>query len=230
MLNSRRAEVVQFMKPAASGTETILHLCCRFYPPCDILRAIYECNPQAVDQVDETGRFPIHVACFGGASLKVIEFLIEKTSQLAATAQDATGKTTLHLTCEYYVWNYNPLWKKARDISAEDAVIDVVKMLCDQYPDMVNIDDDEGRVAIETAIEFESSIKVIKAIQKASAKDWRIRRDRQLSHSDVKEEFQFEMSSKRRILGHLLVTDISDATLETATTASQGTDVYVTHP
>lgn len=223
MLNSRRPEVVDFLK-TASCTETILHLCCRFYPPIDILRAVYECNPSAVAERNETGRFPIHVACIGGASLKVIEFLIKKTSNLVATAQDVTGKTPLHLACEYYVYKYNPLWKKTRDVSAENAVIDVVKMLCAQYPDMVNIEDNEGRVAIETAIEFECSIKVIKAIQKASEKDWRIRRGRQLCHSDVKKEFQFEINSKRRILEQEFIANYSQETNGTSMSQSS-TDI-----
>ena len=200
MLSTGLNDVVEYVKADSTSDapeESILHWCCRFHPPLDVLQVFYECDPQAADQADQAGRFAIHTACRFGASCNAIEFLIKMTNVAALKAQDKTGKTPLHLTCEHFMRNYDPLLNRDEGISAEEAFIDIVRMLCLDAPDVVNIEDDEDQTALEIAIESGAPLKVVKRLQKTSEKDWRARRGGPGSHADMQKQFQIQTDSKR---------------------------------
>lgn len=199
-------EVIDFMKKTESGSigtsapETMMHLCCRYHPPLDVIHAIYDCHPEAILKADEMGRFPIHTACRCGASLYVVCFLIEYSSEAIMTAQDRRGKTPLHLCSQHYLQLYDPLLGGAGNISGYDAILEVVKRLCAKAPDVINMEDDEEQTALEIAIEVGAPLKVVKKLQKLSEKDWKARRGLQHSHDDMRQHFYSQMDNKRKIL------------------------------
>lgn len=204
VLGSQNFDDSDFTRTHDNDRETTLHQCCRFQAPLCVVCAIYRLNPQAVDRPDHNGRFPIHQACYFGAKIEVIEFLIKVSSELTVTAQDKAGKTPLHLTCEHYQCKCGPQWEDSQCVG-------VVKMLCEKAPDIINIEDDEGRTAIEMAIEFALPFKVVRTLQRASAADWRARRRLQRSHEEMQNDFKLQMSCRR-----LLTSDdsFSDLTFE----------------
>ena len=190
VVGSQRSDGDWLATTTENAQDTMLHMCCRFQPPLCVICAIYRLNPLALEQADENGRFPIHLACFHGAKFEVIEFLVRVSSELAVEAQDRTGKTPLHLICEHYHYKRHPQWEDWQGSR-------VVKMLCGKAPDIINIEDDEGRTAVEMVIDFLVPFKVVKTLQKASAADWKARRQGQQSHEVMQNDFKRQTSDRR---------------------------------
>jgi hypothetical protein len=177
----------------------IVHLCCRNQAPLRVYRALYKCRPQSFEKFDRNGRFPIHEALKSGATSDVIHFLIENTSMLGASAQDKAGKTPLHILCEYYIWLYRPLLD-ANENLWEETLLDILHRLCEKDRSTVNVEDDEGRTAIEIALENGAPYEFIRTLQRTSAGEWRSRRDFKLSHDDMQELYLRQVETKRRLL------------------------------
>mmetsp|Transcript_4095 Transcript_4095/g.4745 ORF Transcript_4095/g.4745 Transcript_4095/m.4745 type:complete len:299 (-) Transcript_4095:216-1112(-) len=174
LFSDQREEVIEHVSSwLGTDAENLLHRVCRFHPPEDILRMLYACNPKSIQQPDGQGQYPIHKACQYGASLRVILFLL-KSCRLAASAQDESGKTPLHLLSEYYPQNYD--LDDPEEIPVTVAMVEIVKILCLAAPDIVNLEDKDGESALEIALECNAPLKVIKELQRASEKDWKLRR------------------------------------------------------
>ena len=199
-----------FTTAPGNAHETTLHICCQFQAPFYVICAIYRLYPQAVDHADEHGRFPIHIACCFGAEFEVIEFLIQVSSEQTVAAQDRIGRTPLHLTCEHYHY------KRDSQLECSQGV-GVVKMLCGKAPNIINIEDDDGRTAVEMAIEYVVPFKVVRALQKISAADWKARREGQESHEGMRNEFK-RLTSSRRLLLEREFTSESSSTPKTPRT------------
>jgi hypothetical protein len=198
----------------APPKETILHLCCRFHPPLDILFGFYECNPKALFTADQWGRFPIHTACRCGASFDIIALFLMKVGKGLLTAQDKTGKTPLHLMCEYFMHEYDPMLGDADGIPPQDAMVEIIRRMYATSPSIVNIEDDEGSTALEIAIECDAPLMVVKKLQKASERDLKARRYGQESHEHMRDQFQKEVSSKREMLEEDTTTLLQKAVLD----------------
>mmetsp|Transcript_2562 Transcript_2562/g.3622 ORF Transcript_2562/g.3622 Transcript_2562/m.3622 type:complete len:298 (+) Transcript_2562:164-1057(+) len=204
-----RQDAVQFI--SEKSQEPVLHLVCRYHPPIDIVRLLYHAFPNAICIANAVGRYPIHLACRCGASPTVIQFLIKK-NQLVASLQDSTGRTPLHITCEFYSRTYDPMLEGSKSLSPEEAITEVVLVLCEVAPGSVNLEDREDRSPTEAAIEFGAPLKVVKKIQKTSEKDWKSRRrlseeDEKRSHAFIQLEIKKQVEEKQeRLREHLLAT------------------------
>jgi ankyrin repeat protein len=214
----------------APPKETIMHLCCRFYPPLDILFGLYECNPKALFTADQWGQFPLHTACRCGASFDIIALFLMKESKDLLTAQDKIGKTPLHLMCEYFMQSYDPMLGDADGISPQDAMLEIIQRMYAASTSIVNIEDDEGSTALEIAIECGAPLTVVKKLQKASERDWKARRFGQESHEQMRNQFQKQLSSKREMLEEDTSALLQQAVLALSMSDKQVDDSSEEHP
>lgn len=214
LLSFQRENIVEYTDSWSSDDgETLLHWVCRFHPPLDILESIYVCSPKCIQQVDKLGRYPIHTACKYGASMIIIAFLL-KSCKLTASAQDEMGKTPLHLVAQYYFDNYA---ESSPDyIPAEKAMVEVVKILCLAAKNIVNLEDHNDMSALEIALEYSVPLKVLKAIQRASEKDWKARQSVYPCHDMIRCDMMKRQENSKRRLEH----DTFDVTTAVATMAA----------
>ncbi|MGE3955025.1 MAG: ankyrin repeat domain-containing protein [Parachlamydiales bacterium] len=87
-----------------SEKKTILHLACE-YGPASIVKLLLEkgCIPQ-LSQQDDSGRLPLHYACYGVETPDVVELLIEIFKQgqgVSLSPLDGIKKTPLHLALHH---------------------------------------------------------------------------------------------------------------------------------
>jgi len=90
---------------------------------------------ELLGKADRYGSYPLHLACFGGASLDVIKYLVEeadgdKGKELLGKA-DNTGKYPLHWACQCH------------------APLDLIKYLIQMNPDPLQYKDDSGLSALD---------------------------------------------------------------------------------
>ena len=43
--------------------ESLLHYCCRFHPPINVVMKLYELCPKVLCEANKSGKFPLHLAC-----------------------------------------------------------------------------------------------------------------------------------------------------------------------
>lgn len=148
--------------------ELLVHLVCRFRAPTCVVRLMAETYPESLKSSDALGRFPIHIACAWGASTETIEFLICQDS-VAASIQDNEGKAPIHHLCQSFQLNYQDTSR----MSTGEAMLSIINMLKAVAPNTFNLEDNEEANAIEYAIESDTNIKIIRAIQRACRDTWR---------------------------------------------------------
>jgi ankyrin repeat protein len=199
LCGSRRDDINSVILDMESNGLAIVHLCCQNQAPLRVFQALYKCQPHSFEWIDRNGRFPIHEALNSGATPDVIHFLIENTSILGASAQDRVGKTPLHYLCECYIWLYRPL-QSINEKLWEDTLIDMLHRLCEKDRSTVNVEDDEGRTAIEIAIENGAPYQFVRILQRTSAGEWRSRRQFKMSHNDMQELYLRQVETRRRFL------------------------------
>mmetsp|Transcript_9956 Transcript_9956/g.16672 ORF Transcript_9956/g.16672 Transcript_9956/m.16672 type:complete len:274 (-) Transcript_9956:165-986(-) len=161
---------------SCSASQTMLHYVCRFHPPMDVVMMLYKAYPQAICLKDKKGRYPLHMACRSGASPSVIRFLCAKNPH-ALSLPDRSGSTPLHYVCQSYERQYDPTLELDPDLPPEDALVQVVDMICKIAPESLNIEDNEDRNAVEIAIECEIPWDAVQTLQKTSEKDWKVRQE-----------------------------------------------------
>jgi len=76
--------------------DTLLHMVCRFHPPANTVRKLFQNVSNLVTQVNNDGQLPLHVAAACGASYKVVKLLFDQHVD-AALETDLKGNTPLHL-------------------------------------------------------------------------------------------------------------------------------------
>jgi ankyrin repeat protein len=127
---------------------------------------------EAIHFSDHLGRLPLHYACQHCASPHIVSFLLHTDPSLACQ-QDITGKTPLHLACQYYVRSYCPYLQLKSSLSADDAAMAVIHEICESIPSAVNVEDVEGRTALEYAIEAGLPFNLVRKLQKTSVYIWK---------------------------------------------------------
>lgn len=176
----------------------IVHYACRFNPPRTIIRHLLLLYPKGVLLADKMGRLPLHYASKWGSSYRLIDYLIEKDPSSAAV-KDSLGKTPLILICENYSTSND--FNLRNDLSHEDNMVEATKALVDAAPDAVNIEDNDCTTALEYAIASDSPLDAVKAIQKASERDWKERRKLCMpgeTHLSIEEKLILEQKQKQR--------------------------------
>lgn len=163
--------------------DLLVHFVCRFQAPTSIVRVVAKTYRESLQCADALGRFPIHIACAWGASPETIEFLIKKYP-VAASIQDHEGKAPIHHLCQSFVLNY----QDTSLMSVKESMMSIVNMLKAAAHKSFNLEDDDEMNAIEYAIESNTDIKVIKAIQRACRDDWRERKEETDAPHDALQE------------------------------------------
>lgn len=84
---------------------TTLHMTCSLQPTYEIISALYQKYPDAIQMVDGQGRLPLHVAVMHGADVSILQALVsyypESVSQV-----DGRGQLPLHYLL---LWHTTPL-------------------------------------------------------------------------------------------------------------------------
>ena len=114
------------------------------------------------------GRHPLHIACAWGNSPETIKFLVNSYPD-AAMIQDADGKCAIHHLCHTFKRHF----QGASSNLFNDSMLDTVKILYAAAPMSFIVDDDDGKNALEYAIDSELDLKIIKAMQRACRDVWR---------------------------------------------------------
>ncbi|KAF8776480.1 hypothetical protein HU200_003185 [Digitaria exilis] len=104
------------------------------YWPLNIVAKVFEANPTALYQADNSGLFPIHVAASVGAT-RTIEFFLQESPNCAGL-RNAKGRTFLHVAVE----------KRRQEI-----VSDFCKAPSMQW--ILNMQDKDGNTALHLAME-----------------------------------------------------------------------------
>lgn len=155
--------------PHAITSDIVIHFAARFQAPLRIVSLLSRMYPVSITSSDITGRYPIHVASKWAATPDVIAYLI-KTNPSVAGVPDSHGKTPMTYVGEFYLCHFtNALY------SRDDSMMQVVRLLKTAAPKSVNFEDDEGKNAIEYALESHAHLKVVKTMQRACRDDWRER-------------------------------------------------------
>jgi len=150
----------------------------------------------SLDTADQHGRYPVHVAMANGCTPEVIRFLVE-TKPLLVGTQDVFGRTPMHYAGEYSKNFIDDYFEFPDFNEVQRNKLEVAVVLIAAAPQSVNIEDKDEMNPIEHALLNGSSIKVIKAMQRASRTDWRAKRKIELGHvqgsSPLKaEDFPFQ--------------------------------------
>lgn len=164
----------------ALGTVDILHGAIRIGAPNHILLRILDRFPTSfVDQADEDGRFPIHLACVYGASSEFISRCI-LANRSAVFARDNQGRTPIHLLCRNTWRGQWDIRTKASecfwgitapyaDDVAESNIFEILWLLYCCAPSTVAYEDYCGVGTVEEALENDLPPRFIRHLQKMVA-------------------------------------------------------------
>ena len=143
---------------------TLLHAVCRFNPPPSVVRNMIMLCPDDAKALDCLKRTPLHVATGTGASVDVINALLEANPR-ACRAQDADGRTPLHMACDRSCVLFEG------SVNSSDAPrYDIVSSLISASPSAVTLEDSDEMTAVEYALFSSAELKVVKMLQRASQK------------------------------------------------------------
>eukprot|EP00977_Amphora_coffeiformis_P009714 scaffold2235_cov167-Amphora_coffeaeformis.AAC.3 len=144
------------------GRQTLLHKCCceGFSDRLDLIRALVETYPEAVELYDQDGFFPLHHVVSPGrqgsarqVNTAVVEYLIQQGPlALLQTTRNERRAIPLHLAVE------NPA-----------VTVELLKLLLQVFPETIHYRDGNGCVPVEYAIQtLGVSMEVIKYVVNAS--------------------------------------------------------------
>jgi len=141
--------------------QSLLHAVCKKNPPEDIVQMIVDAFPDTVFQVNQSNQYPIHIAAQCGASPKVIQQLCNFNPE-ASCRCDSAGKTPLHLACEHYASSYKSV---SKSLTIEEAMFETIVELTQKALCVVHLEDEEGKTALEHAIDTGTDIMIIERLQ-----------------------------------------------------------------
>lgn len=144
---------------------SLLHFTLKYHPPVSTVKLLVGLNTKAVFEPDCMRRYPLHIAAMHGASAFVITYIVSLYPE-AAEVQDVNGKTPLHLAFCDYRWKSQSGIEEGLEI--RKSMRKIVQCLCNAAPESVVLEDEKGVSAIESAIEEEADMRVIRSLQKAS--------------------------------------------------------------
>lgn len=173
---------------------SLLSFACRYDPPPDVVKMLYEFNPRSTTNVDKCGRAPLHIAARASTYPEVIAYLLEHSYD-CAVSQDKYGNTALHLAC-YGLTKKRDESKKRRETSlpkganklptrrkalvlfhvndynetekSDRYLEDIINILLRKARCAVLEEDYDGLSPLEIAILHELSFRTIRMLQAAS--------------------------------------------------------------
>ena len=196
------------------NNETVLHTSCRHQPPLEIIELIIDKFPEAVcAKTLKEKQYPLHVAAANGAHPEVISLLILKNPS-AASSSDYYGRTPLHLACESYFITFKEEkepnlggkatgsaeenFQKQQPLDVETAMLQTVRAMTKNFPEIVNIHDNEDMTALEYAICSNIPLPIVQSIQRASERFFKLQKEKSLNslRASIVEETQPSSNSK----------------------------------
>ena len=132
-----------------------------------MVQKIAQSFPGCLNEIDIDCRLPLHIATRWGASARVVRFLIKARPEGAFT-QDYFGKTPLHLTCKDYHSRFIPSYESEYPLTFKESMYRIVWALDQVAPDIVNIEDEDGRTALDYAITTQADKRVLLLLHRAT--------------------------------------------------------------
>jgi ankyrin repeat protein len=129
-------------KPDRDGAFALMYACA-WNEKTTLTEKLYSLNPKAINFTDAYGFLPLHFACYAGTLENVI-FLLLKYPK-AAMIKNRAGVLPL-LACA---------------ANTRRGGVEMARVLIEEYPEAINIPDDEGSLPLHIAAQF-SSIDTIK--------------------------------------------------------------------
>eukprot|EP00956_Cyclotella_meneghiniana_P044271 scaffold310803_cov96-Cyclotella_meneghiniana.AAC.1 len=75
---------------------TPLHMACKLIdPPADVIELLIDANAETASWQDSSGWLPLHHACYHGASVKVLQIIVN-SNPVGKVTQDKRSRTPLH--------------------------------------------------------------------------------------------------------------------------------------
>ena len=119
----------------------VIHEVCRNNAPMDIIDEILDIDCDATKEKCSRGYLPLHYSCYYGASVEVIERLIESYPEAIRCTDSKTNSLPLHLACK------------------TEASPEVIKRLIQEYPEALIVRDATGKTPEDyTDIEGEAAL------------------------------------------------------------------------
>jgi hypothetical protein len=110
-----------------------LHCCCAYGAPANLIASLVKHYPEGTGAIDPTDMStPLALACFAGASLEIIELLVQ-TDPVAIATKNIYGQVPLHIAVLSKV-SYS-----------------VIELLVEESPDDVSLADNDGKTPIQYA-------------------------------------------------------------------------------
>ena len=148
--------------PRFNDSDSPLVLACKYGPPVDVVSALIEAFPSAINITDSDDMLPLHVACGYGASPKVIRELL-RSNKDAMWHRDKSGMLPIHIVCRLYYDNLC-IWEVPEDY-AFDAMVQTLQYLLKAAPSTLLEEDLSGICPIEHALESDMDIEIVTALQ-----------------------------------------------------------------
>lgn len=149
----------------SSDSGCMLHTAIELGTPDNEMMMLAKRFPFVFTQVDEHGRYPVHVACAHGASSRFAALCVWSNPS-SATAKDKNNNTPLQLLCK---GTWNGVWDLKTNPSAEKNMIDILEILYRKAPVSLLSEDSGGLGPIEHAINSNLDLKFIVSLNEKIA-------------------------------------------------------------
>lgn len=130
--------------------DSFFHEICKNQPTVEVIRLWLERNKDDVKRHGIGGHLPLHYACAFGASVDVIEVLIEAYPDSLITPDDHDNMLPLHFACR------------------QGATIEVLEVLLEAHPEATFAEDNHGLTPMDCAMSLQDQTirdQVVKCIQ-----------------------------------------------------------------
>ena len=168
----RRSSEVDHGNTYTTDNNLILHHACQFNAPLWIINLLSKKFASSIHSVDDSGRYPIHIAVANGCEAEVILYLIEANPTFAGIP-DKTLSTPLHYGARDYARRYEEIHKDSSRAEIDYKTLAVVQLLTHAAATSLNVEDVEGMNPIEHALLNGLNIMIIEKMHRAAGKDWK---------------------------------------------------------
>lgn len=129
------------MEDTINGSLPIHYACNKKGASLEVIQALLTASPDTIKVEDEDGQLPLHHAIYGGASLDVLNLMIESypkgIDEKYAKKKDYNGMLPLHHACKNGYSNH------------------LIHFLIKEYPNSSNIKDNHGRTPFDYYTSFQ---------------------------------------------------------------------------
>lgn len=131
-------KITKDLKESDASNLNCLGLALGYQAPIDIIQTMISVDRTLLRDRDMFGAMPLHVACLNGTRFELIQALVQSDCSLAKEL-DNDQRTPLHHAVEY----------ACQSGDGDNTYIDVIQMLCQAMPEMVNFPDRSDETPID---------------------------------------------------------------------------------